>query len=188
MEWLRFIFNSQDFVTKGELGQWDEFHHYLYLSSTAGIGFLKFVMPILWVLVLIPFLRIKPHKLGSVAVLRIPLFRVVLANSAFVVVSGAGRLLDEFGSWYWPAYRVFAWWHFLTFIVGIVSTLYLLKIASQEIQHLNQLPESTFNPPPPLSPLPLPSPPNPRSNLIQQPSLPPLLNPLNPLPPPSQDK
>lgn len=147
MEWLRFLFNTSDFVTKGELGKWDEFHRYLYLSSTAGIGLLKFVMPILWVLVLIPFLRIKAKKLASVAALRIPLFRVVLANSTFVIASGVGRLLDEFGSWYWPAYRVFAWWHFLTLVVGIISTLYLLKIANQEILHMRQLPDSTFHPP-----------------------------------------
>lgn len=89
-------------------------------------------MPALALFIAVTILRGKleafiRHELVSLSAL--PL---AIAMGAFVVMCGVGHALDGAGSFYWPAYRFFAWWHFATFAVGLWSMTFLLRVAVRQ--------------------------------------------------------
>lgn len=127
---FKWISDVTPFHTREQCGPWDQFHLWLYVWSSVGIAVEYLIISIALVVLarLTDSDRVKMLRQQRPVIL--PLARVV---ALFLVMGGIGRALDCGGSFLWPAYRLFAWWHALTFLVGGLCGVHLAKLTSANL-------------------------------------------------------
>lgn len=140
MEWIEWIFDSTSFAPRFKAGAWDDFHLYMYLAASIGVSFLKVTTPVIWLLLWTPVMRMQAVDGHKLWILRKQMYQTAFLYGCFIGLTGIGRFLNDVTSFWWPAYRFYAWVHFITFLMGIAATIYLVKIISQEIILLRDSP------------------------------------------------
>src|SRR5262245_12321022 len=129
MGWLSYLFDSSGFGPPGALGEagaWDDFHKLMFISSCAGVAFLKMTTPVIWILLWLPVMRMQPFDCTKLWELRQPAFKAACVYGGFIFMTGVGRFFNDVVAWWWPAYRFYAWLYFFSFIAGVAATYYMV--------------------------------------------------------------
>ena len=106
------IFDSHQFMPRGQCGAWTEPWLSLYLDSNLAIFFAYLAMPLIFVC---SGLWREPD-LSRVSVTDVVMRRIIY--SLFIFFCGVGHLFDGVLVFTWPAYKFFAVWHCATAIVS----------------------------------------------------------------------
>ena len=134
IDWL---FDSSAFMLRGSCGQWDAFTEAIYFWSHVGICIEYVAMASVALFIAWVMGQRQPHQYPQ-RVIRLGVWPLSIAMGAMMVTCAVGHLLDGAGSFYWPAYRLFALWHLVTFAVGMGSFYFLLKIAVAQFSALTK--------------------------------------------------
>lgn len=138
---MDYLFDVSEFVARGRCGRWDVDMRLIYQLSHFGI-FLEYVS----ITFLLFYFARQIELAGFNPLVRYKLIRdsakrLPLTMGSFILLCGLGHLFDGFGAFYFPAYRFFTYWHLLTFLVGLWSTMRLILIFRQQYLYFVRLAE-----------------------------------------------
>lgn len=99
--------DATDFMPRGACGDWPLWLKTVYIYSHGAIALVYMAaLPLaLWLMI-----KVDRYKVQD------PL--IAFAYAAFIFTCGAGHAIDGIGSFYWPNYAFFAFWHLLTAVIS----------------------------------------------------------------------
>lgn len=121
-DWLLDLFSSADWRPRGACGKWSPLHFMLYTGAHFFTALAFFVNPI----VLVWLYRTSRNARTLLA----PWRSFLLPWALFTAFCGVGHVLEGIVSFWWPAYRFFTVWTWLTAVVSWLPTIALpMKVA-----------------------------------------------------------
>lgn len=116
------IFDTTSFMSRSSCGEWTPFYQWYYIASNLTIAISYLMIPIiLW-----SQMR-KRHLKG-------PLLWVNVLAGIFIIFCGLGHAIENVGSFWFPCYRFFAHWHFVTALASVGTMLAIPGLFSQVLK------------------------------------------------------
>lgn len=114
--------SADDFMPRGNCGQWSTLLQYLYIIPNLLIWLAYAIIPIS----LLFYLRHGKAVFGSL--------RYTLLFAAFIFACGTGHIIENVGAFWWPNYRFFAAWHWITAIISLWTAFTLPRYIASLIE------------------------------------------------------
>lgn len=117
------IWDASDFITRDHCGVWPDWLIRFYMSGHIAVGAAYLIMPA------ILYFRARQvratHRVSA---------KLSLMFAFFIACCGIGHLLEGVASFFWPNYRIFAIWHWVTALasVGVAAVLPALLLQLKE--------------------------------------------------------
>lgn len=131
MEFFVFDLSADDFMCRGCCGSWDAFHKYLYMGSNLFVAAAYILIPAQILIALVPLLwRWNRGDVAAITLHRPDVVRVVIPWVFFFIFCSGTHGIENFGAFYWPSYRFFAWWAFFQAWVAVWGWVASVRFSS----------------------------------------------------------